>query len=269
MELTNNENYDVVEVIGTNPPPAAINTINVVGIDGSRFNSSRVQERNIVITLNIKPPIERNRLELYKYFQVKRYIKIYYKTESRDAYIEGYVETFENNPFSMLQQPQISIICPEPYWKSVKNTTTKFSNVIPLFEFPFSISSEGTEFSRLEASPTAIIDVGEAETGAIIEFYAGTDQILNPRFYNQTTNEFFGLNFDMEVGDMIIVNTQQGQKSVKLLREGVTTNILSDRMIGSSWIRFEPGENIISYDADEGAENLSVKVTVVQKYEGV
>lgn len=269
LRLTQNENYDVLEVLGTNPPVAAINTINIAGVDGSRYNSSRLEQRNIVITLNIKPPIEINRLELYRYFQVKRYIKVYYKTETRDVYIEGYVESFENNPFTILQQPQISIICPDPFWKSVTETHAKFSNTIAMFEFPFSIPSEGVEFSRIENLTTTYLNVGEVETGAIIEFYAETTQISNPKFYNNTTGEFFGLNFDMYIGDRIIVNTQKGEKSVILKRGNTTRNLLSNRTEGSSWILFEPGINEISYSAEEGTENLIVTVTVIQKYGGV
>lgn len=269
LELTHNENYDVLEVIGLNPPVAAINTVNVAGFDGSRFNSSRIEQRNIVITLNIRYPIEVNRLALYKYFRVKRYIKVYYKNDNRDVFIEGYVESFENNIFTQLQQPQISIICPNPFWKSINDTSVDFSNLTALFEFPFSIPSEGIPFSEIQKITTTYINVGDVETGAIIKFHAGSNQILNPIFYNRTTGKYFGLNFDMHDGDLITINTQQGEKSVTLLREGVTTNILSKRKSGSSWITFDPGENEISYDADVGKNNLNVTVTTVQKYEGV
>jgi len=269
LHLTDNDNYDVVEVTGTNPPVAAINTTNVTGMDGSRFNSSRIGQRNIVITLNIKPPIEANRLELYKYFQVKRYIKVYYKNDHRDVYIEGYVESFENNPWTQLQKPQISIICPDPFWKSINDTIINFSSTIALFEFPFSIPSEGIPFSEIQRMTTAQIDVGDVETGAIIEFHATTDQILAPKLYNLTTNEFFGINIDMEAGDTIIVNTERGKKSVILIQDGVSTNILSDRKKGSTWLTFQPGINELSYDAYVGTENLRVKVTVTPKFEGV
>lgn len=269
LELTHNENYDVLEVIGLNPPTAAINTAIVAGFDGSRFNSARIEQRNIVITLNIRYPIEANRLILYKYFRVKRYVKIYYKNGSRDVFIEGYVENFENNIFTQLQRPQISIICPNPFWKSTTDINVEFSNMTALFEFPFSIPSEGIEFSSINKITTTYINIGDVATGAIIKFYANSDQILNPIFYNRTTGKYFGLNFDMYDGDVITVNTQQGEKSVTLLRDGITTNILSNRQTGSTWITFEPGENEISYGADEGQSNLNVTVTAVQKYEGV
>ena len=269
LELTNNSNYDVLDVRGTNPPVAAINTVNIAGVDGSRFNSSRVEARNIVITLNIQPPIEQNRLALYNIFRVKRWVKIYYTNSRRDVYIEGYVESFENNPWTQLQQPQISIICPKPFWISTSEMNIKFSSSNDLFEFPFSIPAEGIEFSTRETISSAYVDVGEIETGGIIQFLATTNQILNPKFYNRTTQKFFGLDFDMYEGDLITINTQQGEKSVTLLRSGTTTNLLADRTDGSSWLTFVPGINELSYGADEGSINLVATLTIVQKYEGV
>lgn len=269
LTLTNCEVCDVLKVDGLNPPPATINTSKVVGIDGSRFNSSRIEQRNIVILLNIKYPIEYNRQQLYKYFRSKRWCRLYYQNDSRDVYIDGYVESFENDQFSMTQQPQISIICPQSFFKNRLNNSIEFSTTISKFEFPFSISDEGTEFGVIEKSITKLIDIGEVETGGLIAFIATTDQILNPTIYNRTTQEYFGLNFDMNEGDVIYVNTIKGQKSVTLLRDGVSTNIIDTIREGSNWIKFIPGENEISYGSDEGESNLMVNISLTQQFEGV
>jgi hypothetical protein len=268
LELTHNNNYDVISVEGLNPPTAAINTANVAGLDGSRFNSSKIEQRNIVITLNIRPHIEANRLALYRYIRVKRYIKVYYKNDFRDVFIEGFVESFENNLFTQLQQPQISIICPNPFWRSTRNTLVDFSNLTALFEFPFSIPSSGIEFSRINKVTMTLINAGDVETGAVIKFHASA-AVTNPVFYNRTNGTFFGFNLVMIEGDEITLNTLQGEKSVILTRENETTNILSSRQSGSSWITFEPGENEISFGADDGSAALTVTVIAVQKYEGV
>ena len=268
LKLTDNPNYDVLSVEGTNPPKADINTVTVSGSDGSRFNSSRLSERNLVITLNIRPPTEENRIYLYKYFRVKHTVRIYYRIENRNAYIDGYVESFENNPFTPLQQPQISVICPEPYWKELDELIVNFSNTINLFSFPFSIESQGIEFSRIEHFSQTIINTGDVATGGIIRFYA-TAQVSKPVFHNYTNDTFFGLDMDLYEGDSVIINTQKGEKSLTLLRGGMTLNILSERSENSSWIVFEAGENQIGYTADEGADYLDINVEIVRKYEGM
>lgn len=269
LELTHNDAYDVIKIEGLNPPGATINNTEINGVDGARFNNSKVNIRNLVIYLTIKSPVEENRQALYKYFHVKRKVKIYFKNQNRDVYIEGYVETFENDFFENLQKPQISIICPESFWKAVDDLLIEFSDDIPLFEFPFDIEEEGIELSRLNLETSKIVHNGDVSTGIIIELYATSNQILNPTIYNRTARTYFKLNFDMYEGDIIRINTNQGQKSVTLTRNGVTSNIIGDRQSGSSWIQLLPGENEISYEADVGAENLIVNLNLTQKYEGV
>ena len=110
LQLTDNPNYDVLSVEGTNPPKADINTVTVSGSDGSRFNSSRLSKRNLVITLNIRPPTEENRIHLYKYFRVKHMVRIYYRIENRNAYIDGYVESNEPAIFSSQESNPMSLV---------------------------------------------------------------------------------------------------------------------------------------------------------------
>ena len=152
LQLTNNPDYDVLSVEGTNPPKADINTVKTSGSDGSKFNSSRLSERNLVITLNICQPIEENRINLYKYFRVKHKVRIYYQIGSRNAYIDGRVESFENSPFTQLQQPQISVICPEPYWKELDELIVNFSNTINLLVFRFLLKVRALNFLALNIS---------------------------------------------------------------------------------------------------------------------
>ncbi len=178
------------------------------------------------------------------------------------------MESFENNPFTPLQQPQISVICPEPYWKELDELIVNFSNTINLFSFPFSIESQGIEFSRIEHFSQTIINTGDVATGGIIRFYA-TAQVSKPVFHNYTNDTFFGLDMDLYEGDSVIINTQKGEKSLTLLRGGMTLNILSERSENSSWIVFEAGENQIGYTADEGADYLDINVEIVRKYEGM
>lgn len=269
LTLTGNPDYDVLSVSGLNPAPAEINTTPVSGIDGARYNSARVGQRNIVIRLNINGDIEERRIELYKYFRVKHTVRVYYKNEHVDVYIDGYIETFENDFFTILQQPQISIICPDPYFKSMSETEIDFENVTALFTFPFAIAAEGIPFSSLNEISSRYFNAGNVETGGIITFTALADGVINPIFYNNTNGTFFGVDITMQSGDIIEINTQRGEKTVKLTRSGVTTSIVGDRTSGSTWIVFEPGENEIGFGADESASSLRCTLSCVQRFEGV
>lgn len=269
LDLTNDSRYSLYQIDGLNPTPATLNFSQLANYDGSIYNSGQLGNRNIVLYIKIHNDAESNRINLYKYFQLKKMIRIFYENNTRSVYIDGYVETFEIEYFSMNEIVQISIVCPNPYWKADEETQLDFSNTIDLFEFPFSIPVEGIEFSRIESITTTYIDSGEIETGITIEFIANSNQILNPKFINRTTQEYFVLNFDMNEGDVIRINTRRGEKSVILIRDAVETNIINNIQTGSKWVHLEPGINELSYECDEGQLNLTVHVITTKCYEGV
>jgi len=269
LELTHNPDYTIQSITGLGPVNAAINTTAIATVDGTVFNSSKKNKRNIVITVVIEGNIERNRLQLYKFAPTKYPITFYYKNDSRDVHIEGYVESHEVDLFKNRQVAQISIICPNPFFRNNQNNYIEFSNTAPNFEFPFSISDAGTELGVTEKSTEMTINAGEVETGGTISFIATTSGILNPAIYNRTTQKYFGLNVDMNSGDVITLCTILGKKSVTLLRAGTVTNLIDKVSTGSTWIQFAPNENEISYGADEGESNLTITVELTNQFEGV
>ena len=239
-------------------------------MNGSCFNNSFIEKRNIVINFEMRgTDIEYRRHKLYKVVRPSKYIKVRYITKNKEFYAEGYAESCEVNIFGELVSGQISIICPDPYWKSAEDTYAKFSESQALFEFPFSIVSEGIEFSRLLRRTITTIDAGNIETGAMIEFYATANGIIDPQLTNITTGETAGIEIEMQLGDKIIVNTNRSHKSVMLYRNGEASNLLSSRLEDFSWIQLRSGSNEISYSAGTGSENLDVTVTVTPKFLGV
>lgn len=268
LELTHSSAYDVIKIDGLNPPSATINVNDIAGLNGSIYNSSRINSRNIVIYLNIKFPVEENRQLLYDYFRVGQKIKLRFKNKNRNVFIDGYVETFENDLFGMTQQPQISVICPDPFFKESVSTTVDFSKVISLFEFPFAID-ENIEFSQIKSSVVETVKAGDVEMGMIITLTAMSDQILNPKIYNRTAQKFFGLGISMNQYDVITINTNIGKKSVTLMRSGKNTNIISKLAPNSAWLILTPGANEISYDADKGSENLALNLNFYRNYGGI
>lgn len=269
LELTNNRNYTVYKIDGLEPPTATINTSPVANFDGSRFNSSRTNERNIVIYLVIENDCEHNRINLYKYAKVKHKVVFYYKNSTRDVYIEGYVESMPIGFFDMKQHVQISILCPDPYFKSVNNKIVDFSTLKSLFVFPFAYTEAGGAFSELEiGKEQSIVNGGDVENGIIIRIQA-TGRVLNPVIYNFTKNEYFKINVDVFAGDEIILTTHKGKKGVSLIHEGVTTNIINSVVFGSKWFQLIAGDNLFGYDADEFPENLRCILTHCDEYEGV
>lgn len=270
LQLSQNEaNYQIIKIDGLNPPPAIINNSSVAGMDGSKFNSARLQERNIVITVKINGEVERNRLNLYKYFGTKQWCKIFYSNSRRNVHIEGYVETIECSLFSISQTMQISIVCNEPYFKSASKMIDDISKVLNLFEFPFAIDLPGIEFSSADASRVVnVLSESESETGIIIDI-AVRGQVRNPVIRNIDTGEYFSINIELNVGDHMVINTNRGNKSIKLIRGETTSNIFNKIAKNSTWFQLRIGDNFFAYEAEIGAEFMYITFSHYYMYEGV
>ena len=268
LNLSSERNIVITGIDGLAPPAATIVTNNIVMYDGSRFNSARVNQRNIVIRMRLVKDVAETRILLYKYFKIKQWCKIYFSNGLRDVYCEGYVETFENDRFALNNEIQISIICPSPWFKELDEITFNMAFSLSMFEFPFSIE-ESIEFSVLhENLLTTITNSGDVETGVLLELSASSE-VVNPRIFNADTREMIGLNFTMQNGDLIRISTFKGSKYVKLFRKGVESNIINHIMDSPDWFQLPVGDTNFTYDCTSGSEFFSVKFISQNLYEGV
>lgn len=258
--------YQILSITGLNPPSAQINTTTIVGLDGAVFNSSKLQARNLVLTIKINGNVEQNRLLLYSYFKTKDWCKFYYTNESLDVSIEGYVESVECDLFTNNELAQISILCPYPYFKSLSEILTDSSKSIPQFYFPFSINiGEPVIISSLDdSSGIAVYNNSETETGVTVQINI-LESCNSIEIKNITTGDDFEINFSFLANDTIIINTNKGQKSIKLIRAGVITNIFAALQQGSVFFQLAPGVNNFEYLVDNSAANND-EITITFRY---
>lgn len=278
LTLTQNEvKYQVVSIIGLNPPNAQINTSSTANLDGAEYNSSKLLPRNIVITLKLNgagTTVENTRQQLYKFFPTKEWCRFYFKNENRNVYIDGYAETNEVNLFENKQTMQISIICPQPYFKALEEISDDISKITPTFFFPFSFGSNGATTPGIEdintddAIPfsevslnkiTDIYNDSESETGVIIDIKV-ISAINKIEIKNTGTGESLILNYEFLENDEIKLNTNKGQKSVTLIRDGTIYNVFSAIQKGSKFFQLSIGDNFFSYIVDDGVNDSHVNI---------
>lgn len=261
LTLTQDEdNFQVLKITGLNPPKAQINTTKMATLDGKKFNSSTLNERNIVITVKLNGDVEKNRIRLYSFFRPKEWCEFYYKNSSRNVFIEAYTENVECDLFTDNETMQISLLCPEPYFKDVREIIDDISKILSKFEFPFSIDEDGIEFSTLDTSKiTNVHNISEMDTGVIIDIdiYSHIEKLL---IKNTSTGETLTLNYQFQSNDKVIINTNKGHKSIKLIRNAETINIFSAIEKGSAFFRLNIGDNFFSYLADDGENDSFVHI---------
>ena len=269
LNLSTSSNYNVYKITGLQPPSVVINSSVNATTDGSTVNSLRAGTRNIVLYMTLEGEVENSRINLYRYFPLKKRITLYFKNGSRDVCIEGYVEVIECDLFTSKQVAQISLLCPQPYFKAVDELITHFNEVTSLFEFPFSMPAEGVAISCITANVRkSIINTGDIPSGLIIELYAVGD-VINPVVYDTFKRTNFRLRFTMKKGDRIVINTNTGSKTVTLTRDGVTSNIMGYMTPDSTWLTLESGDNVFTYDSEGDNSNLQLSFTASVLYGGV
>lgn len=278
--------FIVKSVEGLGPAKGNVNTVEVSTNDGGVFNSARLSIRNPVLDLVFletnTETIEDIRHKSYKYFPVKKKVKLLIETDNRVSEIEGYVEHNEPAIFSNQEGCQISIICPYPYFYSAgESNITIFSGIEPLFEFPFeneSLVTDLLEMGEVQNSVEQVITYnGDAEIGVTIIIYAIGDA-SNVTIYNAGTREVMRIDTDklaaltgdgIVAGDEITIKTTKGDKSITLLRGGVTTNILNCLDKNADWFQLVKGDNVFVYTAETGNSNLQFRIENRVIYEGV
>lgn len=270
FELTHNtQNYAVISVQGLTPPTTAVNT-SVGGLaDGSFHTFSRVQQRNIVITVILNGDIEANRQQLYRIFSLKKPCTIYFQNANRNVKTVGYVEVLEGDLFVQREQIQISIICPRPFFEDLYAIYAELSGIMKAFEFPFSITTP-IPFSEIVDHPlVTITNIGQVETGCIMTI-SFNGPVTGLRIVNSTTQEYFGINYSFQAEDMLTINTVSGQLGVNVVRAGATTDLLNNVTGGSSWFKLPVGPNNFTFDLATGSVlNVEIVFAVANLYGGV
>lgn len=279
--------FIVKSIDGLGPAKANINVTDISTNDGGIFNSSRLDKRNIVMDLLFlqtdKESIEDLRQKTYKYFPIKKKITLTIVTDNHTSEIDGYIESNEPDIFSQNEGCTISIICPDPFFYSISDNKTLFSGIEPMFEFAFennSLTMPLLEMGSIDNKTEQIIVYeGNTEIGMIINIHALGD-VSNITIANNLTRDTMTINTDklktllgtetaIISGDTIIINTNRGNKSITLIREGIEYNILNCLEKGSKWFTLVKGDNIFSYSAETGATNLMFYIRNKVAYDGV
>lgn len=134
----------------------------------------------------------------------------------------GYVSKIEVVPFSKDPEVQITIDCVQPYLTAEAPVVT-----VPATQSSF-----------------AVENVGSVTVGLYLEvIFNATSGSWS--LFTEALNAGPRMRFDyiFLAGDKLMINTQPGQRSIKLLRGAVTTNLIYALSSTSVWTLLHPGIN--------------------------
>lgn len=296
VDVLSNNGLLITEIEGLGPVKANLKFTELSTTDGRIANSKTLEGRDITIHAQFTwcNTIEEARLSSYKFFPIGTPVTFQIETDNRLAETVGYVETNEPEIFSDECGCEIGIACESPFFLATDGIKeTLFSAVVPIFEFNYHLNpdegyngdeyeNEGyepvTEFGEIiHKRENTVYYEGDVETGCTIEISA-IGEVRMVRIYNIMTRErmiidttkletLTGSGFNR--GDKLTICTIPGKKSMTLLRNGETTNVLNILGKHSDWFMLARGDNVFSYTADYGEENVYFKIVSQTTYEGV
>jgi hypothetical protein len=170
-------------------------------------------------------------------------------------------------------------LAPDPRWADKDETTVPAAATIPTFHFPLIIVPEPHDTPPTPPYPANGVVFGYRQPNLYITIrnnssvpvgmrivFRAYGTLTNPRLINVTTGEFFGLNIEMHGGDNATIVTELGQKRVTGTIDGVFQNLFPYRDIESSWLQLEVGDNVFTYSADDGIDNLDIYIHYYNRY---
>lgn len=235
---------------------------------GSTFINNSIGNRNITLSgkifdnrgenkallLNVCNPILKGTL---KYINIKR---------NEEKYISCYVNKCVIGAKDGSLNFAISITCTEPFFKGKENIK-ELALRINLLEYPVKITNEGIEYGLVTNKKMKIANNGDVQTPLIIEWIG---IVNNPIVTNITTGQYIKVNTSIADGEKLLIYTAYGNKKViKISVDGTVSNAFGLIDLSSKFFDLELGENIISYDADSGADEATLYIHYNNQFMGV
>ena len=252
--------YFLVSCDGIYSVKNAVSTSQNATTDGTTYNGEGLEQRNIVITANIRRNHRQNREFLSRVFKVHSEGTLIQEEDGDRREIKYRVENIEVAETGVIRPATISLICTDPYFTDAAGTIKiEMSQWYDDWEFECEIPEEGMEVGHRETDTIKQVDNESTKDVGITITLEADDKVVNPIIYNQTTNETLKLLCTMLPNDKITIKTTEGEITVELLRNGkiIDYNYTVDED-NDGYIQLVMGMNVIKYDADEGVEYLNV-----------
>lgn len=164
----------------------------------------------------------------------------------------------------------IALLCPNPLWTDMQESSTAIVQWQGNLEFPLEIPEGEWVLGYLDKKSTVTVrNSGDVSCGFKVVFKAaGT--VKNPSITNSETGEKIKLNISMEKGDRAEVTTYYKDKKATLIKStGETENIIGAFDLSSTFIQLTLGDNLFTYNADIGRDNIEIIIYHDNLYRGV
>ena len=240
--------------------------------DGSTYQSSVLQSRNIVLSLRDLNDHLANRQFLLSLFPPKSKGTLIFRDGEEERQTDYYVEKLTSDGIHSARTYQISLICPDPYFYDIEDYSITLAAYVPNFTFAHEFTSVKEELGYRQINRLQDIkdEIGSDNIGITITIEA-SGAVQNPEVTRVESNEHIQIGTDsmplnMVAGDKIIITTADNNKKIFLERNGTRTNISQYLSDDSTFIQLHRGDNTIGYSAASGIDSMVITITYRVRY---
>ncbi len=268
IQMNKNSEFRIISIDGLEASEYTINNINS-NQDGAIVTYRKIEPREIVIKGDVKKNTNEdlNREMLISFFNPKFDGELKVNRNGNEKKITYTVSSFcfTNKKMNEWLQFELVLECSNPYFKSIDDFGNNVASVSKQFAFPLAIVKDKGKIMGHKTfnNDVVLMNDGDCETGCEIHIRAVGGSVVNPRI--SLNDKFIGVNVSMKDKDVLVINTNQREKSIRLNGENVVQKI--DRK--SAFFDLDVGTNVLSYESDEGYAYMEVYVYFHKKYLGV
>lgn len=220
--------------------------------------------------------MSRRKAFLNQFINPSQKITLFYKSYKIDFYPDNSIsyalEEKENN--DLFCKFKVEGTAFYPLFSEVDTQKIDVANITPKFNFPLIMSKEPNPPGGIifgEKSKNLIVPIyntGDVETGMEIILDATRGTVKNPKLINVNTGEFFGINKELNNREIVSINTNQTLRKVvgRGQNSPAEENYFKYRDLRSTWLQLQAGNNLFTYDAEEGLDNLAVRIYFTGKF---
>lgn len=230
-ELNLSEISRITNIDGLGLVTAAVNTTQIGLNPGARFDSVHVDYRNIVMEFYVISNVADNLDELYSVIQTGTKATLQIKNKLINCYVESIEINRTNNPV----KGQISLICPDPAFRSAAKNISLSAN-----DFISYTGNQATGFKLYITAKTAV-------KNPYISINA-----------NKKTKKSV-LNISLSAGDVLELSSETGSKSASIASKKVYP--YTGAFV---WPELQPGDNSITIGAESGT--VTAKIIYSEKF---
>lgn len=238
----------IKDIAGMGPVKATIVTSDFADLDGTFYQGSSRENRNIRLQLELKPDyavstVQELRTRLYRFFMTKSVVMFrFFMTNGLTVDISGMVETVEPTIFAREPAVDISIICFDPDFIESDSVVVEGE------------STAGTDELIIPYD-------GTVETGFIFTF--NIDRTLGEfTIYHKLPDDslkVLGFEAPLIAGDVLTINTISGSRGASLVRAGSISSIFYGIQQPFDWLELMQGDNSFRVYAVGAAVPYSVE----------